>query len=95
MEVQGHDLILWYFVIINAVAVIVYGWDKLCAKMGWWRVPEITLLALAVSGGSIGAIIAMQLFRHKTRHLKFKYGVPVILVLQLAVLVYIHVRSYL
>lgn len=90
MEVQGHNIAIWYFIIINIVAVAVYGWDKLCAIRKWWRVPEMTLLAIALLGGSIGAIVAMRLFRHKTLHLKFKYGLPLILMLQIAGLVYLH-----
>ena len=78
------------FVIINAVAIAAYGWDKLCAIRKWWRVPELTLLGIAAIGGSVGALVAMKLFHHKTLHLKFKYGVPLILVLQVAGLVYLH-----
>ena len=85
MEISGHNIAMWYFAIINIVAISVYGWDKLCAIRKWWRVPEMTLLA-----GSIGAIVAMRLFRHKTLHLKFKYGLPFILILQIAGLVYLH-----
>lgn len=84
MEIQGHNIVIWYLVIINIAAVVVYGWDKLCAIRKRWRVPEMTLLAIALLGGSIGAIVAMQVFRHKTLHLKFKYGVPFILALQAA-----------
>lgn len=90
MEFYGHDIAAWYLAIINIVAVVVYGWDKLCAIRKWWRVPEMTLLAIALIGGSIGAIVAMRLFRHKTLHLKFKYGLPFILILQIAGLVYLH-----
>ena len=90
MEFQGHNLAAWYFAIINIVAIAVYGWDKLCAKRHAWRMPEMTLIALALLGGSIGAIVAMRLFRHKTLHLKFKYGLPFILALQIAGLVYLH-----
>ena len=90
MESQGHTIFAWYFAVVNLVALLVYGWDKLCAKKHRWRVPEMTLLALAAVGGSIGALAAMRLFRHKTQHLKFKYGVPLILVLQMAGLVYLH-----
>ena len=79
-----------FFAIINAVAVIVYGWDKLCAIRKWWRVPELTLLVIAMVGGSIGAMAAMRLFHHKTLHLKFKYGVPLILALQIVGLIYLH-----
>ena len=80
------------FAVINLVAFLTYGWDKLCAKRHAWRVPEMTLLAFAAVGGSIGALVAMRIFRHKTFHLKFKYGVPLILVLQIAGLVYLYFR---
>ena len=86
-------MIYAYCGIINLVAIAIYGWDKLCAKRHGWRVPEITLLSIAVVGGSIGAMIAMQLFRHKTLHLKFKYGVPFILLLQMAGLLYLHLSK--
>lgn len=72
------------------MAIAAYGWDKLCAIRKWWRVPELTLLGIAAIGGSVGALLAMKLFHHKTLHLKFKYGVPLILVLQVAALVYLH-----
>ena len=85
-----HDIIIWYFAIINVIAIAVYGWDKLCAMKHWWRVPEITLLGIAIIGGSIGALLGMRIFHHKTLHLKFKYGVPVILMLQMASLVWLH-----
>ena len=90
MEISGHNIAMLFFAIINAVAVIVYGWDKLCAIRKWWRVPELTLLVIAMVGGSIGAMAAMRLFHHKTFHLKFKYGVPLILALQITGLVYLH-----
>ena len=67
--------------------------DKLKAKKGAWRIPERTLIGIAVIGGSIGAIAGMNLFRHKTRHLKFSIGLPVILAVQvvLGLLVYLHI----
>ena len=77
-----HEIVLQYLAIINVIAIVVYGWDKLCAIQHRWRVPEKTLLAIAVVGGSLGALFAMSLFHHKTLHLKFKYGVPVIMMLQ-------------
>lgn len=79
-----------YLIVVNISAVAVYGWDKLGAKQGWPRVPEKILLLLALLGGSVGAMAAMTFFRHKTRHLKFIYGVPMIFVLQIAALVYLH-----
>lgn len=84
-----NGFLIWYFGIINVIAIAVYGWDKLCAIQHKWRVPEKTLLAIAIIGGSFGALLAMSLFHHKTLHLKFKYGVPVILLLQIALAVYI------
>lgn len=85
-----HEIFYWYLAIINIVVLVVYGGDKLFAKLDSWRVPEKVLLLMALFGGSIGALLAMQIFRHKTRHLKFRYGVPVILLLQVAGLVYLH-----
>ena len=89
MDIQWYNLVFWYFVSINVIAVIVYGVDKLCAMRQWWRVPEFTLLGLAFMGGSIGALVAIQLFRHKTQHIKFRYGIPLIILLQLAGFAYI------
>ena len=90
MGLDLHEATAWYLAIINAVAIAAYGWDKLCAIRKWWRVPDLTLLGLAAIGGSVGALVAMKLFHHKTLHLKFKYGVPLILALQVAGLVYLH-----
>ena len=85
-----HFIAAVYLLVANASAFAVYGWDKLCAKRNWWRVPEKILLLLALLGGSLGAMAAMAIFRHKTLHLKFRYGIPLILILQLAWLVYLH-----
>lgn len=90
MDIDVHNAAAWYFSIINALAIVVYGWDKLCAIRKWWCVPELALLGIATIGGSVGALVAMQLFHHKTLHLKFKYGVPLILALQIAGLIYLH-----
>ena len=73
---------------INVLAFAVYGVDKWKARQGRWRVPEATLLGLAALGGSVGAWVAMQLFRHKTKKNKFRYGVPIMFVLQLAAVLY-------
>lgn len=81
-------LLLYYFLAINFVAFIIFGIDKLKARKNLWRIPEATLLLLAVIGGSIGAWMGMYVWHHKTMHLKFKYGVPVILALQIAILAY-------
>lgn len=81
--------IIIYIIAINVVAFIVFGIDKLRARQKKWRIPEATILLLAVVGGSIGAWAGMLVWRHKTMHRKFKYGVPVILILQLAIVTWI------
>ena len=63
-----------------------YGIDKWKAKQGSWRRSEATLLMLAVIGGTIGALLGMQVWRHKTMHKKFKYGLPLILLAQIALI---------
>ncbi len=74
---------------VNVAAFAAMGIDKAKAKAGAWRVPEATLFLLAVLGGSVGGILGMQLFRHKTRHKTFTVGFPAILVCQLALAAYI------
>lgn len=83
------DILLIYLLAINVITFVVYGVDKLKAKEHWWRVPEATLLLLAVSGGSIGAWTGMKVFHHKTLHKKFTLGVPAIFLVQLALCVYL------
>lgn len=74
---------------VNVAAFAAMGIDKARAKAGAWRIPEATLFLLAVLGGSVGGILGMQLFRHKTRHKTFIVGFPAILVCQLALAAYI------
>lgn len=69
---------------VNLAALAAFGVDKSRARRGKWRVRERTLFVLALLGGSLGAILGMRLFRHKTRHWYFRFGLPVILALQLA-----------
>ena len=83
-----HKISAVYLLVATVATFAVYGWDKLCAKRGMWRVPEKILLLLAFLGGSVGTMAAMAIFRHKTLHLKFRYGVPVIILLQLAAFYY-------
>ena len=82
-------IILIYILIINVVTFFVYGIDKYKAKHAKWRIPEATLLLLAAIGGSIGAWCGMKVWHHKTMHKKFKYGVPVIFILQVVLAVWI------
>ena len=80
----GMKQILLYLIAINVVAFLVYGLDKWKAKRDAWRISETTLLLLAAAGGSVGALLGMQIFRHKTKHVKFTVGVPAILLVQVA-----------
>ena len=75
---------LVYLLLVNLVAFGVFGADKRRAKRGAWRVPEKTLFLLALIGGSVGAILGMRRFRHKTKHWYFRLGLPAILIMQLA-----------
>ena len=85
-----HSCLAYYLLGINAVTFIVYGIDKYKAKKAKWRIPEATLLLLAVLGGSIGAWMGMKVWHHKTMHKKFKYGIPAILLIQIALMAYLH-----
>ena len=81
-------LLLAYLALVNLLTFVLYGVDKRKAQKGAWRVPEKTLLLLPLLGGSVGGILGMQTFRHKTKHWYFKFGLPAMLVLQLAIAVY-------
>ena len=71
--------LMYYLIIINIAAWLMYGLDKWKAKSGAWRLPERTLLLTAFLGGAAGALAGMLLFRHKTRKPKFIVGVPLML----------------
>lgn len=77
-------LILLYLLIINAISLLLMLADKRCAQKDLWRIPEKTLFTAALFGGSIGSILGMYLFRHKTRHWYFVLGMPAILIAQIA-----------
>ena len=96
------NALLYYLIFINVVTFLVYGIDKWRstsgrllptgrkkAKQGSWRISEATLLILAVIGGSIGALLGMKVWHHKTMHKKFKYGLPLILLAQIALIYFI------
>ena len=80
------SVFLYYLIALNIVAFLVYGIDKWKAKQGCWRISEATLLILAIIGGSIGALLGIKIWHHKTMHRKFKYGLPLILLVQIALL---------
>ena len=82
-------IVLIYLASINVVTIFIYGIDKVKAKHFMWRIPESTLLGLAVIGGSVGAWLGMKVWRHKTMHKKFKYGLPMILIVQIALVLLI------
>ena len=83
------EALLYYLIVINVVTFLVYGIDKWKAKQGSWRISEATLLMLAVIGGSIGALLGMKVWRQKTQHKKFKYGLPLILIIQIILIGYL------
>jgi uncharacterized membrane protein YsdA (DUF1294 family) len=76
-------VVLIYLAVINMVTFILYGIDKWKAKRSKWRIEESTLLWWAVAGGSIGALLGMKAWHHKTQHRKFTWGLPAILIAQL------------
>ena len=84
---------MWkYFVIfilaMTIITFVAFGVDKWKAKNDKWRTPESTLFQLAIFGGSVGALLGMQVWRHKTQHWSFRLGIPIILLLQAAGLVW-------
>jgi uncharacterized membrane protein YsdA (DUF1294 family) len=87
-----HRYLIYYLLVINAATFIIYGIDKYKAKKAKWRISEATLLTMAAVGGSIGAWLGMKAWHHKTQHRKFKYGVPIILLIQIALMIYFHLN---
>ena len=86
-------LLLFCIIGVNVITFVVYGIDKLKAKKGEWRVPETTLLLLAIIGGSVGAWCGVKVWHHKTMHLKFKYGIPLIMAVQVGLLLCLMTRA--
>ena len=84
------QILIGYLAMVNVVAFVTYGIDKLKARRNQWRIPESTLLLLAMIGGSIGAWIGLKVWRHKTLHKKFKYGIPLIIVVQIVLCIYLY-----
>ena len=87
------NIILSYLLAINIASFFLYGIDKYKAKKGRWRISEAILLLMAVIGGSIGAWAGMRLWHHKTIHKKFRYGIPLIISLQIALFVYLYTNN--
>lgn len=82
--------IVGYFAAVNVLAFCMYGVDKQKARRNRWRIPEATLLLMAVLGGAVGSYLGMQVFHHKTQKAKFYLGVPAIGFAELLVLVYLY-----
>ena len=80
--------ILIYLGIINLIGFFAMFLDKQKAKRGKWRIPEKTLFLLAAIGGSLGTTLGMHVFRHKTKHWYFKFGMPMILIVQIVLIIY-------
>ena len=83
------NILLIYLLAANIVTFVVFGIDKYKAKRGLWRIPEASLLTMAVIGGSIGAWLGTKVWHHKTLHKKFKYGIPLIIAIQAALAIYL------
>jgi uncharacterized membrane protein YsdA (DUF1294 family) len=87
------DILITYLLIINAVSFLFMLIDKRKAVKKAWRIPEATLLGIAAIGGSLGAVLAMRLFRHKTLHPKFAIGLPVLLAVHIIVLLLLYIKT--
>lgn len=86
---MNYELYITVFLLaVNVMAFFMYGIDKWKAKKDKWRTSEATLLWIAVIGGSIGAWLGMKVWHHKTMHKKFRYGLPLILIMQIALVMF-------
>ena len=83
----GYILAISYLLLLNGIAFVLFGIDKLKARKGRWRIPERSLLVVALLGGSSGAWLGIKVWHHKTLHKKFSIGVPLIICLQIGLLV--------
>lgn len=83
------EIIAIYLVAINILGFVLMGVDKWKAKSRKWRIPEASLFFVAILGGSVGSIIGIYTFRHKTKHKKFTIGMPIILVIQVALVIWL------
>ena len=92
-ELSYLHIAVIYLVVINVVTFFMYGIDKWKAKRSKWRISEAALLGLAALGGSIGAWLGMKVWHHKTKHKQFKYGIPLILIVQITLVVLTSCRT--
>jgi len=87
-DLNTEQIFFLYLMAVNVLAFLLFGLDKWKAKHKKWRIPEATLLGIAVIGGSIGALLGMMVWHHKTKHKNFRIGIPVILMAQIALLLF-------
>ena len=90
-----YIIIISYLVIMNIIGIAVMGIDKSKAKRGAWRIKEATLFGVSIIGGSIGTLLGMYMFRHKTKHIYFVIGMPLILILHIALAVFLFTKGIL
>ncbi|WP_262428663.1 DUF1294 domain-containing protein [Paratissierella segnis] len=84
----NDNILLNYLVLVNLITFAAFGVDKYKAKWNKWRIPESNLIFLSIIGGSAGGILSMLIFKHKTHKMKFKIGMPIILLLQILIFIY-------
>ena len=94
MELK-YIIIIGYLAVMNIVGIAVMGIDKSKAKRGAWRIKEVTLFGVSIIGGSIGTLLGMYMFRHKTKHIYFVIGMPLILILHIALAVFLFTKGIL
>ena len=82
-------LLLAYIVVINVIGFALMGIDKAKARKRAWRIPEATLFLIALVGGSLGTTVGMRVFRHKTLHWYFVFGMPAILIVQILLILFV------
>ena len=87
-----YEIVLYYLLTINIFTMYTFFLDKSKAKNHKWRIKERTLFLLSIMGESLGALLGMKLFKHKTKHWYFKYGIPAILVIQIALMIYLIIK---
>ena len=86
---KDHPFLLAYILIINLLSFFAFAYDKHKAKKNGWRIKNGLLLALSFMGGAVGGLFAMKVFRHKTKKTYYKLGLPLMVLMQVLVLVYI------
>lgn len=84
--------LILYLIIINAISFLLMLVDKYKAKKNLWRILEATLMGFAAAGGSMGALAGMYLVRHKTRHLKFTVGIPILLFFHILIIIWLMIK---